>query len=618
MNTKKTVSIGFIAILLMSFAAILPIKAPDANAIWVDPDYYLGTSVGEEFEVKINVNVSAPAFAGFEFKFQWNNTLLEIVGNSIVISCPWSPNFIAKNTTTTDVVPGIDQHWVAASLLAPATPVTGVYTLFKLEFRVRYQPYFPEADGSSVLDLVDTKISDAASPPNPINHTPYDGLYEIEAVTPPPPKIMVDPTDYSPALGQLFNVTIKITDLAPALNLWGWEAKLEFNETHKDAIAAYEGPFLKGFAGVGGTFFVYVLHPGYVHMAGLLVGNHTAPFGGGIVAYVTFNETYETLYPDVQTSVLGLYDTKMADTEANPPPDGIPHTVANGTNHVPFRKLGRAIDCFTDPYRKYGYKHYTSFIGMFPQVNADAYEPQDEVTLYALVTYADDPVQNKLVQFEIHTPNDVPIEGFPLFRVAMTDESGIATITFRIPVPCDDPERVLGKWYCYQSVEIACQKVVDELWFEVGWTIWLLNVEVTNAKKCTNATITVEYKNIAVGPFYENATAIYVQEACGPVFKGYYFDTTQQPPAEWKRVYFTVVLYDDLGVPIGQDTLWLDVPTGEYCHPYYGNFTMNIHIPKWAFLGEGTAYVNAYTDICSLCGMPYCPEIETSFPIEKQ
>jgi len=334
-------------------------------------------------------------------------------------------------------------------------------------------------------------------------------------------------------------------------------------------------------------------------MYGLFLGAHTTPVSpplgtpppynpGGVLAIIEFNVTYKSPNPIPENSTLGLYNTKLADTDTFPPEQGgIMAIVSNGTYYAPYTPLlGRRIDCFTDPYRKYAEKHYTyqtgwDYPGLPPNQNADAYEPQDIVILYALVTYNGDPVQNKYVAYEIIPMDKMTgvtreVPGFPIYRTAKTNEMGIATINFTIPWPCTNPEVVLGAYKCVQKVDIASTTISDTLWFEVGWIINLISVDVVNAKKCTFANVTITYENIAIGPFYDSAPPIIVQEACGPVFKGYNYigqSSTVQ------SVYCTAVIYDDLGVPIGIAAEAVDVSTsGVWCTKKPGSHRFSIEI----------------------------------------
>jgi len=95
--------------------------------------------------------------------------------------------------------------------------------------------------------------------------------------------------------------------------------------------------------------------------------------------------------------------------------------------------------------------------------SSGVFQPQEEVVLYALVTYDGVPVQSKTVSFEVIPPN--PIPGFPLIRISFTNAGGIATIIFLLPgVPL---EEILGTWFALAAVDIAEERVVDSLTFQV-------------------------------------------------------------------------------------------------------------------------------------------------------
>lgn len=652
MNLKKSVSIVFVAMLALSIIAVFPRAEAANDYVAIKPVSYTSTGIGDIFHVYVNISCSGTPFVGYEFKVYWERAYINATAASVSPPAAWtSPSFTpALSGAFQPLFNATHGRFYQAVTNLPTIQVSGNFTVLDLTFETIDAPVFPAPDAHVIINLADTKL--AAQPPGgAIPHSEYDGEVVIISAVPPQPILRLrDPTDGDTLFnednnippGGTFLCDVTIEKLSVGYNLWGWEIKVRYNTTQLDVLNIAEGPFLTSFAGIGGTYFIKKFgtdpdpaalnttldQSGYLISACIFLGNHTKPFtvSPKVLCTITFqsNSSLYTLYPTIESSILNLTETKLADTNTFPPPNGIPHEEYDGTYYVPYRKLGRAIDSFTDPYRKYGDKHYTQYTGLGPFMNADAYEPQDTVILYALVTYAEDPVQNKIVQFEI-VPRDKmtgeprEVEGFPLYRTALTNASGIATISFAIPWPCTDPERVLGGWFVYQSVEIVCEKVYDTEWFEVGWTVWLWNVTVENAKKCTYADVTFYYKNIAIGPFYDLAVPWYITGACGVrEFQGFNYTQIGQNPHDAKHVYFTVVIYDDLAVPIGSATIDLWVPTGVWCHPFWNSTTLAIKIPKWAFLGEGTVYVNAYTFWCSQCGNPYGPEISVTFPITKQ
>lgn len=176
----KVKSAAWITLILISIATIgiaLHYKPAIVKAspdwIAVSPLSYEGSTIGEEFTVDINVSVTG--LVGFEYKFIWNNTLLDVI--QITITPPWGGYFIGGNATT-DLGDGRTQHLLGVASL-PTTGFTGDATICTYTFKVIYAPYFPEGDGYSLLDLQDTKFSDTSA--NPITHDTYDGEYAIKA-----------------------------------------------------------------------------------------------------------------------------------------------------------------------------------------------------------------------------------------------------------------------------------------------------------------------------------------------------------------------------------------------------------------------------------------------------
>jgi len=132
---------------------------------------------------------------------------------------------------------------------------------------------------------------------------------------------------------------------------------------------------------------------------------------------------------------------------------------------------GRVIDLHTQK---------APFDGKGINQSSDAFEPQESVVLYAIVTYNDAPVAQKLVAFQVNGPAN-PLSNITTVGSASTDQDGIAQFSFRIPWPNDDPEKkIFGQWFAIATVSIADQTVIDTLTFQVGWIIKITNVETLN------------------------------------------------------------------------------------------------------------------------------------------
>ena len=133
----------------------------------------------------------------------------------------------------------------------------------------------------------------------------------------------------------------------------------------------------------------------------------------------------------------------------------------------------RKIDVFTQK---------IPFNGKGINQSSDAFEPQELVILYALVTYNEAPIANKLVAFQANNPANA-FQNITVVGVSSTNQSGIAQFSFRIPWPSENAEQIIfGEWSAIATVDIAEQVVVDTLTFQVGWIIKITKITTLNAK----------------------------------------------------------------------------------------------------------------------------------------
>jgi hypothetical protein len=250
--------------------------------------------------------------------------------------------------------------------------------------------------------------------------------------------------------------------------------------------------------------------------------------------------------------------------------------------------MGLMIDVYT--------QYPDGFNGKGLNETSDMFEPQATVKLFAKLTYNGDPVQNKPVAFQVvgagtcEDPENTT--GYVNFtRIAMTDEDGVAYIEFGIPWPCNasECEEIFGVWTVVAKATVREATTEDWLWFKVNWLVM-------------NLTVTPD----APGAFKKGEDASFTVTFC----------TWKLQP---EYVLITLTIYDDLGVPVGTSQLWVLVGDEDivWCTSkcYEENFT--IPLPKWAFAGEGTIYVNALTDWPFNCGVPVCPEEKATFVIIK-
>jgi len=239
----------------------------------------------------------------------------------------------------------------------------------------------------------------------------------------------------------------------------------------------------------------------------------------------------------------------------------------------------RAIDLYTNK---------EPFNGKGLNQPSDAFAPQEEVILYACVTYRGDPVMGKIVAFEVNGPRN-RFENLSFTHTAITDENGIANTSFIVTWPNGHPkDAVFGVWKAIAVVDIAGVAVNDTISFTVGWIIELVKIK------------TVDMNNISKSVFVKN-------EQMG-------FRLTVKNIAMTEMTATLIVdVYDNIGFHIGQIVL-----QDEKIAPGITVlFIKGITVPVWASLGEGNVYANAYTALPTLGGVPYCPYVSTKFSIVK-
>ncbi len=122
----------------------------------------------------------------------------------------------------------------------------------------------------------------------------------------------------------------------------------------------------------------------------------------------------------------------------------------------------------------------TPFDGKGPNQPSDTFQQQELVILYALVTFNEDAISDKVVGFEVKGPAN-PIQNITLTSAAVTNESGIAEFSFRMPTPASNAQQtVFGEWFAVATVDIDQVIVNDTLTFGVGWLVRITHIATLN------------------------------------------------------------------------------------------------------------------------------------------
>lgn len=433
------------------------------------------------------------------------------------------------------------------------------------------------------------------------------GYYELNWAAPTTfPYFEVKPSTYkATTLGEdvAFEVWAKNVDA-------GWEIiafqfVLRFNATLLEATTYENGTWLDTFVDHGEQGVLYLatddhlgevgLPPGYnAWVCAAIIQTDTsgewhAPFpdGNGMLFKLHFNAIYQTISPKEAWTDVSISETKWFKTYVlNQYLEEVTLASSVSANYrAPMKVLGLGIDVFTQYTTPYG--------GQGPNAVSDMFGPQEQVELWALVTYNEDPVQQKLVGFEIrHGDLD------PIWREATTGIDGKAHVSFRIPWPCVDPEdEIFGEWDVIATVEVAETIRNDTLKFWVGWPVEILSVEPKQTEFIKRKTgdsddleFTVEYGTYSM---------------------------------QLRDVTITVTVYDELGFFIGSYNYNATVGWGEYDHfgvmKTYPPLDVSIPMPSNAVVGKGRVFANAYTKFPWLGGVPYCAEVTNTvdFYIKK-
>jgi hypothetical protein len=236
----------------------------------------------------------------------------------------------------------------------------------------------------------------------------------------------------------------------------------------------------------------------------------------------------------------------------------------------------RKIDVFTTK---------KPFDGKGINQSSDAFQPNELVILYANVTYNDYPTANQLVGFRIdNSPN--AFKNITTVYTSLTNQSGIAQVSFRIPWPDENAEQIIfGEWTVIATADIGGELILDTLTFQVGWIVQVTNITTLNAK--------LEFQT----RFQQGET----------VFLNL---TVKNIALTNKRATIIINVHDTAKYPIAYvEKENLIFQPGE------SNVSAFFTIPLFATIGVATIAAAPYTDSPGMGGAPYCPALTTEVEI---
>jgi len=520
MKGKTLLSLAIVLTMLLAAVPLATVKAVSFTADVVfeeNGNNTLTKGIGSDFNVLVKVS-NAPSVDFFSFKIQWDPSMVELKHNDTSIDLlngGFMDTFWGPSSAGTHLALGRLDDISGFMSNQPSTSGSG--TMFKMLFHCK-------AAGTSTIGIVNMNIDSyftlGITQPN-MDSTSNATITQTPPPTTPPKAIITSPVDGSMVtIGDTVNLdgshstdgidTVPTIEACP-INSWDWTVDL-----HNGTVLALSG--------------------------------ETTSFVCGGAGPVTITLTVTA--PDPTPG-----DSSYVDHDTSAPVNIMQVAPVSGPN----------IDVYTA-------RGGQGPLGAYPFGWSDAYGPQEEVCVFAKVTYNGAPVEYKPVEFVIMDNNGDERDS----RTAFTNASGIATVCFRIPWQGSDAENYFGNWSIYGTVDISQVQVSDTVKFRFGYILFIETITVTPGSLSKGDTMTID---VTIGSI---------------AMKDY-------------DAFLQISAHDNCNVPIGQAFATITVPALGYSA--LGN---TITIPDWAYVGPGIIYVDLLT---SKFGLPYCPEKTAIFVI---
>jgi hypothetical protein len=622
MKTAKILAALIAFALLSSVFAIFPSFAATTveaiNPLTGTSEFFFDTTthgIGDTFMARIVVK-GVVGLNLFQIMIGFDPALLNV--NSLTYTSDIG-DYVFDGKTTIPTTPEINNatgYVLGGVAVLGTSTFSGDGTLCMVQFEIMAEPPTFGEIGPSPIDIITSGTNDKKpgfytfildADGFEISYTEVDGTYKLTYAAPTIyPYLSVNPALKKVGGGApititpiKFTVDVEIHDVDSGWQMVMLQFRLIYNMTLLNVTDITEGPFMQNPTWAPyGTVFANASEPvptpppggfdpweGYGQvLIGIVIwpdgtGTWNPPFpeGSGVICTIEFEVLYQEEFPwlgvsnlniqhllDPMTGTESAYfvSSEFIDIPENPDIDGRVEI------------LGYVLGLQIDVYTQYG--------GQGINEPSDAFAPQATVLLCTKVTYNLDPVQFKIVNFHITGPSG----NFEFVRTAMTDDNGVACIEFGLPWPCADYADCFGIWDVFASVEVREVVENDTLQFRVGWLVEIVEVipDKFEWTKDEHLKFTVIYKTIAARPL---------------------------------DGIITMVVYDNLMVPIGQLPAFSFTVGGADLlgEKYYETVMECLTIPKWAFIGDGKVYTNAFTDWPNLGGVAYCPEVATDIRI---
>ena len=656
-----------IVTMIAGFAIALPlvrasgIPQPDAYII-VDPPLTSfpppSVTVGSTFDINVSL-VNITNVAGISWELAWNPALLACTSITEEIFHYWTIstdyaniNDLVLKYNNTAGTADYSQTWLSLSTAAtdgsiypgyvndtdfPST--NGTYPTATLSFKILQLPTISEGNltcpfGFNVVKIGDPLANKLIDTPSDTGNPPVNGTYIVYWAAPTILPYYSVSSFTATTLGQVFNISVYLNNLDAGWEAVGFEFTLLYNASLMNYISWSPGPWLPPFGTPPDQGILPLLNyimPGEIEIGEVVLpetnGTWATPFPSApnpnpeALAEFTFNATMQGVFPTTLSCPLTFTNLQVANWLAQPIGMG---PEVDGLYVIQPSITGREIDIYTQWPAPYG--------GQGLDQPSDMFWPQKSITLYANVTYNGWAEQQKEVAFQIIAPNTVNMDNETwAILYATTNASGIASVTFTLPWPCDDPQQWFGVWTVIGTVDIACTIVNDTLWFHYDYLteIFKQTTDMTSYTHEDVINVTIDY-----GTYLQETDATYYDPltnmtmALGNVtvvvtgldnlLVPFTFIGAQIPLNTSGVQYGNAsILEDNFG---GAPATWTALP---YPFSNYINYTVSvtISIPKYAAAGEavlecailntwpslGGTVISGYYDPTTMTWLPYCP-----------
>jgi hypothetical protein len=226
--------------------------------------------------------------------------------------------------------------------------------------------------------------------------------------------------------------------------------------------------------------------------------------------------------------------------------------------------------------------------GKGPNAKSDAFGPQEDVVIYANVTYNSVPVAQKEVAFEVRNAQNQTI----FYRTAISNGEGLATSSFRLPWPNTNPNATFGNWTIYAAVDVSEVHVYDTCAFHFNYT-----VQTTLLKTVVSLTDSTEDLSFARDA---SSQSVFVQV------------TLENIKKVGQSGILTLTICDECNVPVAKLAVGFNLGAQAS-----STNTYELALPHFTFCGQAKVYANALTDFPSLAGVPYYPEVSKQFEVTR-